>query len=115
MELPPLVAGSWPRDLEIQLFDACAEHRPVGMYPYAGSTCLQDHLHRSCTILLPQLAVDSFFSHHTFSLPTTSSLYSLGRCGPTLPDGVDSPTSATMASRLDYGEFSLFKNSYSNI
>ena len=67
MELPPLVAGSWPRDLEIQLFDACAEHRPVGMYPYAGSTCLQDHLHRSCTILLPQLAVDSFFSHHTFS------------------------------------------------
>lgn len=71
MELPPLVAGSWPRDLEIQLFDACAEHRPVGMYPYAGSTCLQDHLHRSCTILLPQLAVDFLFlapylltSHH---------------------------------------------------
>jgi len=44
MELPPLVAGSWPRDLEIQLFDACAEHRPVGVDRHFRMVSILRHL-----------------------------------------------------------------------
>eukprot|EP00041_Stephanoeca_diplocostata_P042035 m.9968 g.9968 ORF g.9968 m.9968 type:complete len:177 (-) comp7111_c0_seq2:155-685(-) len=59
LRLPALVAGKWPRDLEISLFNAMFDHKPVGVSRHFEIVGLFHHMAGR----YPGLTIDDVWAH----------------------------------------------------